>query len=256
MFHRWQTAAAATFVAFLFGSTSGLANIIQTATVRANCTEYAVSVTGTDLIKGDKYKVKWYFGLQYPDGTITTYNAVIRVHADDQQGDFKATKGYEWSPPLGEGTYSFAWGHATLYDITDHQKRNKVYITFDPPQFTCPNVFNHFCMSGILNYGAFELGGGEMDLSLVTINGSVAVAQGGTIDNMAPSTISGNVYEYNAGQYYGPGHLNGTTIVNPGLMQRDYEAAEKAASEAAALTANDGTYATISSATTITGGSS
>ncbi len=140
MFHRWLAALAATFCLALFGSVTARANIIQTATVTANCTNYTVAVTGTELIKGNKYVVKWWFGLTAPDGTTTTFNGKIPVHSLDKQGDFNASKTYNWSPPLGQGTYTFAWGHATLYDLTDHEKRNTVYINFNPTQFTCPGI--------------------------------------------------------------------------------------------------------------------
>src|SRR5690349_1466715 len=114
MITKWLTGAAAALCLALFGAAPAAANIIQTANVTANCTNYTVAVTGTDLIKGNKYKVKWYFGLQNPDGTITTYNAAIHVHSMDKNGDFNKSKTYNWNPPLGSGTYTFAWGHAIL----------------------------------------------------------------------------------------------------------------------------------------------
>ena len=141
MLQRWLAAMAATFCLAVLGTAPASANYISTANVTADCTNYTVAVTGIDLIKGDNYVVKWWFGLQNPDGSITNYNSKFPVRALDKQGDFNKSKTYNWNPPLGSGTYTFAWGHATLYDeSTNHKKRNTVYINFNPTQFTCTGI--------------------------------------------------------------------------------------------------------------------
>ncbi len=38
-------------------------------------------------------------------------------------------------------------------------------------------------------------------------HGLTFTSKGGTLSNAAPSTITGNVYEYASGQYSGPGTL-------------------------------------------------
>jgi len=43
-------------------------------------------------------------------------------------------------------------------------------------------------------YAVLGLANGTINLSLVTVNGNVGIAAGGSIINMAPSKIVGNVY--------------------------------------------------------------
>ena len=93
---------------------------------------------------------------------------------------------------------------------------------------------------------------GTLDNSLVTINGNQGIGFGGQIINMAPSTINGNVYEYQAGQYSGPGHLNGSIITNPSLLNQNYTDAVNAANTAAGLAPTQ-TFGNISNPTTING---
>lgn len=239
----------------IFGSAAALANYIETATVKADCTDFTVDATGIDLIPGDKYKVEWWFGLRNPDGTETDYNGAYKVTADDDQGDFSKKKTYDWNPPLNQnGIYSFNWGHASLYNITQHTVENTVYIDFEPSRFSCPSVFSKLCKSGLLKYGVFGMGG-KMSFTSDTINGDVGIASGGSLANNAPSTINGNVNEYSSGQITGPGTVAGQIIVNPEKVQNQYNAAVQVAHDAATLTVNDGTYPGITNTTTITGSS-
>src|ERR1035437_9662647 len=63
-------------------------------------------------------------------------------------------------------------------------------------------------------------GGSDWKLSNVTINGNVGMGNNGSnnsiLNNMAPSTVTGNVYmTVNTGtQYTGPGNLGGSVILN------------------------------------------
>jgi choice-of-anchor A domain-containing protein len=102
------------------------------------------------------------------------------------------------------------------------------------------------------NYAILDLGGGVVNLSNVYVTGNVGVYNGSSISNMAPSTISGNVFEYSAGQYSGPGAYTGMTTINPTLMSQNRTGALNAAANADALVATQ-TFANISAATTITG---
>ena len=69
--------------------------------------------------------------------------------------------------------------------------------------------------------------------SLVTITGNEGVSQGGKLATMAPSTITGNVYEYASGQYSGPGKLGGSVIVNSTLLAQNDTDASNASTTAA-----------------------
>src|ERR1051325_671721 len=101
-------------------------------------------------------------------------------------------------------------------------------------------------------YAVLGLESTQINNSLVTINGDEGVSQGGKLVNMAPSTIKGDVHEFAAGQYSGPGKPTGQIIVDPaGLTQADSDA--RAASAAAAALAPTKTFANIGSDTTVTG---
>ena len=102
------------------------------------------------------------------------------------------------------------------------------------------------------NYGVLGLKNTAINNSLVTIHGNEGVSQGGKLTNMAPSTITGNVYEFASGQYSGPGHLGGTVITNPALLTQNDSDALTAATTAAGLPATQ-TFGNISSNTTVTG---
>jgi hypothetical protein len=108
------------------------------------------------------------------------------------------------------------------------------------------------------NYAVLGLGSstgrsaGTLNNSLVTINGNQGVGFGGRIINMAPSSVNGDVYQYQAGQYSGPGHLSGSIITNPALLDQNYADAIAAANTAAGLTPTQ-TFGSIGQSTTING---
>lgn len=106
------------------------------------------------------------------------------------------------------------------------------------------------------NYAVLGVGGDTGDIvvnNLVTIYGNEGIGQYGAIQNMAPSKVIGNVYEYSAGQYTGPGTVTGSINVDPGISS-DITAADNAASVAKGDSATGGnTYSSITSAKTITG---
>lgn len=68
------------------------------------------------------------------------------------------------------------------------------------------------------NYGVLGINGGNIVLSAVTVHGNVGDVQGGTISNMAPSSITGNVDIFTSSQYSGPGSLGGSKNINAALM--------------------------------------
>jgi hypothetical protein len=115
------------------------------------------------------------------------------------------------------------------------------------------------CQAGVIpdlgtaaNYGVLGLENTSINNSLVTINGNEGVSQGGSLVNMAPSTITGNVYEFATGQYSGPGHLGGSVITNPSLLtQNDTDALN--ASTAAAALAPTQTLSGVGSPTVVNG---
>jgi hypothetical protein len=102
------------------------------------------------------------------------------------------------------------------------------------------------------NYAVLGLPNTQINNSLVTITGNEGVSQGGTLTNMAPSSIKGNVYEYASGQYSGPGVITGSVNVNPGLLAQN-DADALAASAAAAGLAPTQTFGNINVGTTVTG---
>ena len=100
-------------------------------------------------------------------------------------------------------------------------------------------------------YGVLGLKNTQINNSNVTITGNLGVSQGGTVVNMAPSTITGNVYEYASGQYSGPGTLGGSIIVAPATLTQNDADALNASSTASALTP-DFTFGNITTTTTVT----
>ncbi|HTU19633.1 MAG TPA: carboxypeptidase regulatory-like domain-containing protein [Gemmataceae bacterium] len=102
------------------------------------------------------------------------------------------------------------------------------------------------------DFGVLGLQNTQLVNSNVTVTGNEGVSQGGALTNMAPSTITGNVSEYTAGQYTGPGHLDGSISVNAAQMSQVDAAALNAASQAATLTPTQ-TFGSITSDTTVTG---
>jgi choice-of-anchor A domain-containing protein len=117
-----------------------------------------------------------------------------------------------------------------------------------------PRLVLSVSLGSAADYAVLGLQNTKINNSLVTINGNEGVSQGGTLVNMAPSTITGNVTEYQSGQYSGPGKLGGTVSVNPTQMTNADADALNASSAAAALTPTQ-TFGSITSPTTITGNS-
>src|ERR1700731_4307667 len=115
------------------------ANEVDSATVNAGCTGYTFSASGKNLQPTDQYEVNYWFGLQFPDGTVWDVNSSLPVKSQDQNGDFNASQFEGWGP-LPQGTFKFTYGHATLHDITTNQDWNTVYIVFSPTCFTCPGL--------------------------------------------------------------------------------------------------------------------
>ena len=61
-------------------------------------------------------------------------------------------------------------------------------------------------------YTVFALNSGtkqNVNFSLVTVNGDVAVASGATVKNQAPSKVNGNVSVAAGGSFSGPGKVSG-----------------------------------------------
>jgi uncharacterized repeat protein (TIGR01451 family) len=105
------------------------------------------------------------------------------------------------------------------------------------------------------NYGVLGLRGTAINNSLVTIHGNEGVSQNGSLTNMAPSTVTGNVYEYASGQYSGPGTVGGSIIASPTLLAQNDADALNASAAAKGLAATQ-TFSTISSPTTVMGNGS
>jgi hypothetical protein len=106
----------------------------------------------------------------------------------------------------------------------------------------------------VLGIGSSSAGNpaGTLNNSLVTINGNQGVGFGGRIINMAPSAVNGNVFQYQAGQYGGPGHLGGSISTSGVLLNQAFADAMTAARLAASLSPTQ-TFGGISRATTING---
>jgi len=109
------------------------------------------------------------------------------------------------------------------------------------------------------NYAVLGIGNSTLDAKAATllnsniqIFGNEGIGFGGTVNNMAPSTVHGNVYEYQAGQISGAGHVMGSTIVNGALLNQNYVDAVSASSQASALTPTQ-SFGTVNSATTVHG---
>ncbi len=96
------------------------------------------------------------------------------------------------------------------------------------------------------------LNGTKIQNSLVTINGDEYVSAGGSLVNMAPSTINGNVFEFNSGQYSGPGKLHGAVFVDATLLGSVNTDALNAAATVEALTPTQ-TLGAINSPTLVVG---
>lgn len=121
-----------------------------------------------------------------------------------------------------------------------------------PPPCPCPTSIGPVNFGTLANGLVIGLANTKINNSLVTINGNEYVSQGGSLVNMAPSTIKGNVYEFAAQQYSGPGKLYGSLIINPALLTQVDNDALAVASAAATLTPT-ATLGTVSSPTTLVG---
>ena len=86
----------------------------------------------------------------------------------------------------------------------------------------------------------------------VVINGNVGVGYRGSVTNISPSSIAGDVYQYRSGQYSGNGTLLGSIYTDSLILKRNYTDAVNASAQAAAL-APTRTFGSIGSATTIAG---
>ena len=106
----------------------------------------------------------------------------------------------------------------------------------------------------VLGIGSFLAGdpAGVIKKSNVVITGNMGIGYGGSLINTAPASIIGDVFQYQGGQYIGPGALNGSLTANSALLNQNYADAMSASTQAAALNATQ-TFGNIGSATTIVG---
>lgn len=102
------------------------------------------------------------------------------------------------------------------------------------------------------NYAVLGLANTKINNSLVTVNGNEGVSQGGSLTNMSPSVVTGNVYQYASSEYSGPGTLKGSLITSASTLSQNDADALAASAAAKALTATQ-TFSGISTAKTITG---
>ena len=96
------------------------------------------------------------------------------------------------------------------------------------------------------------LNGTRIQNVFANISGDVCVSQGGWLDNVPPSTITGSVFEFKNGQYSGRGRLEGKLTVNAALLNTVNEDALNAAATVAAMTPTQ-VFKTIRRPTVITG---
>lgn len=118
------------------------------------------------------------------------------------------------------------------------------------------SLFDQNNASAGLNYAVFGLGGTpktNVDLSLVTVNGNVAVGPSGSLTLAAPSTINGNVDMDSTAtpKNPGPGTYTGTLDTNEsfGTLATDIA---NVSTQAEGLTATQ-TFSSITTGRTITG---
>ena len=106
----------------------------------------------------------------------------------------------------------------------------------------------------VLGIGSFLAGdaAGVINNSNVAITGNVGVGYGGSITNMAPSSITGDIFQYRDGMYSGPGTLAGSIKTSSRILNQNYADALSASTQAAALNPTQ-TFGSIGSATTIVG---
>jgi len=129
-----------------------------------------------------------------------------------------------------------------------------IVVDFAVPQFASAGPITLGTAANFAVFGMADSSSSDFNLvmnSLVTINGNEGIGQFGKIDNMAPSVINGNVDEYNAGEYFGPGKLKGSLFTNAGALMTDDADIDAAILQMGSLTNNGGSYTKISGATTI-----
>lgn len=115
-----------------------------------------------------------------------------------------------------------------------------------------PRVVPSVDLGAAASYAVLGLQNTSISNSNVSITGNEGVSQGGKLSNSNHSTITGNVTEYQTGQYSGGGQLGGTISVDPsGIAQADSDAVNASAA-AAALTPTQ-TFGSITQLTVITG---
>jgi hypothetical protein len=88
--------------------------------------------------------------------------------------------------------------------------------------------------------------------SKTTITGNEGVSQGGSLANNGTSAVTGNVVEYQSGQYSGPGTVGGSIVVSPSQMAQANTDAQSAYNTAVNDTPTQ-TFGAVNSSTTITG---
>jgi hypothetical protein len=108
-------------------------------------------------------------------------------------------------------------------------------------------------LASAANYAVLGLANTNINNSLVTINGNEGVSAGGSLTNMAPSVVNGNVYQAAAGLYTGPGTVHGSVITAPTTLAQNDSDAAAAVSAAELLTATQTYNSGIGSDTTVTG---
>jgi len=96
------------------------------------------------------------------------------------------------------------------------------------------------------------LNGARIQNIFAEINGDEYVSQGGSLDNLPRSTITGNVFEFKNRQYSGRGTLDGGVTVDATLLDSVNADALSAAAKIAAMTPTQ-VFGTIRRPTVITG---
>lgn len=103
----------------------------------------------------------------------------------------------------------------------------------------CANstLINNLGTAGPTNFTVFSMGGpgSLLNINLATVNGSVGVADPGTIQESAPSTITGQIIVGSAVSTSGVHGANGGIVVDDGLVTQAVLDANSAASYFASL---------------------
>src|SRR5579871_4145995 len=101
-------------------------------------------------------------------------------------------------------------------------------------------------------FAVLGLKGAHIENDGAVIAGSAAVSRGGSLDNGAHSTITGDVVEFAKKEYSGRGTLGGSLRVDPDAVKQADADALAASAAAAALTPTQ-TLKSVKKATTVTG---